>query len=60
MKGGKKVVLNKHRKDILDQYKKCVEGSDKKEIERLKGMIVSVRQVETEIFPSIMNYLKGF
>lgn len=59
IKGGKKVVLNRHRKNILDQYKKCREHNDKKEIQKLKGMLISARQVEPSIFPGIMNYLAG-
>ena len=57
IKSGKKVVLNRHRKNILDQYKKCRAHNDKKEIQKLKGMLISARQVEPELYPSIMDYI---
>lgn len=59
IKNGKKVVVNRHRKSILDQYKKCREHNDKKEIQKLKGMLISARQVEPEIYPRIMDYIAG-
>ncbi len=58
IKNEKKVLLNRHRKKILNQYKKCKECREKKEFERLKGMLLSARQIEPTIFPSIMSYVE--
>lgn len=52
------VVLNSQRVKIIEQYKKCKELDDIKEIERLQGMLCSARQIEPLIFPSVANYLK--
>lgn len=52
------VVLNNQRLKILEQYKECKKTDDIKEIERLNGMLCSARQIEPDIFPSIINYLK--
>ena len=57
IKNGKQFVLNRHRKSIIEQYKKCTGNNDKRDIERLKGMMISARQIEPSIFQSIMNYI---
>lgn len=59
LKNGKKVLLNRHRKAIIDQFKLCKEKEDIKEIEKLNGMLCSARQIEPDIFPSIMNYINS-
>lgn len=60
IKNGKIVVLNRHRKSIINQYKKCLEGNEPKEIKRLNGMLCAARQIEPDIFPSIRNYIVSF
>jgi hypothetical protein len=57
---GKKVVLNKKRKQILDQYMKCKENRNIYDIEKLNGMLCSLRQIEPEIFPEIHNFVKHY
>ncbi len=57
IKNGELNVLNKHRYKIVRQFKLCKETGDPKEIERLKGMLISARQVEPKIFPAVEAYL---
>lgn len=60
VKDGEKVVLNKKRKAILEQYQKCKETRNIYEIEKLKGMLCSQRQIEKGIFPEIANFVKHY
>lgn len=60
LKDGKKIVLNSKRKAILEQYQKCKETRNLYEIEKLKGMLCSQRQIEQDIFPEIENFVKHY
>lgn len=60
LKDGAKVVLNKKRKAILEQYQKCKETRDIYDIEKLNGMLCSQRQIEKDIFPEIANFIKHY
>lgn len=60
LRDGEKVVLNQKRKAILEQYQKCKETRNIYEIEKLKGMLCSQRQVEKDIFPEIANFVKHY
>lgn len=57
---GQMVVPNNKRKQIMEQYRKCKEDHNISDIEKLRGMLCAVRQIEPEIFPEINNYLKHF
>lgn len=57
IRNGKLVVLNKRRKEIIEQFKLCKETDDIEKIEKLNGMFQSIRQIEPDIFPSICAYL---
>ena len=60
LKDGRKIVLNRKRKQILDQFSKCKKSSNILEIEKLNGMLCALRQIEPDIFPEIANYLKHY
>lgn len=60
LKGGDKVVLNRKRKAILELYQKCKETQNIYDIEKLKGMLYSQRQIEKGIFPEIANFIKHY
>lgn len=60
IKDGNIFVLNRKRKQILDQYEKCKIGNNILEIERLNGMLCALRQIEPVIFPEIANYIKHY
>lgn len=60
LKDGKKVVLNSKRNAILEQYRRCKETRNIYEIEKLKGMLCSQRQIEKDIFPEIANFVKHY
>lgn len=60
LKNGEKVVLNKKRKELLEQYQKCKETRNIYDIEKLNGMICSQRQIEKNIFPEIASFIKHY
>lgn len=60
IKNGEKVVLNSKRKKILCQYEKCKKQHNIYDIEKLKGMLCSMRQIEPEIFPEIDKFIKHY
>lgn len=60
LKDGKILVLNRRRQKILMQYEKCKKDNDIYEIEKLNGMLCSMRQIEPNIFPEIANYIKHY
>lgn len=60
LKDGEKVVLNRNRKAILEQYQKCKATRNIYDIEKLNGMLCSQRQIEKDIFPEIANFVKCF
>lgn len=57
---GNKVVLNKKREEILQQYQKCKVTNNIYDIEKLNGMLCAQRQIEKDIFPEIANYIKHY
>lgn len=60
VKNGQMVVLNRKRKAILEQYQKCKETKNIYDVEKLNGMLCSIRQIEKDIFPQIENYVKHY
>lgn len=60
IKDGRKVVLNKKRKQAIDLYEKCKKNSNIYDIEKLNGTLCSLRQIEPEIFPEIYGYVKQY
>jgi hypothetical protein len=60
IKGGKKIVSNGKRKKIIDLYAQCKENTNIKDIEKLKGMLCSARQIEPDIFSEIYNYILNY
>ncbi|WP_373221422.1 reverse transcriptase family protein [Mediterraneibacter gnavus] len=60
IKNGEKVVLNKKRQAILQQFRKCKKDKNIYDIERLNGMLCSQRQIESDIFPEIANFIKHY
>ncbi len=57
IKEGKLKLPNNRRKKLLDQYNHCLNNPEKKEFDRLKGMLCAARQIEPDIFPMILNYV---
>ena len=53
-------VPNNKRKKVLDQYKKCKGNHNLSDIEKLRGMLCAVRQIEPEIFPEVHNFVKHY
>lgn len=60
IKNGEMAVPNHNRRVILKQYEKCLVEKNIKEIEILKGMLCSARQIEPEIFPAIAGFLEHY
>ncbi len=60
IKNGEKVVLNRKRQAILEQYQKCKTSQNLYDIEKLNGMLCSMRQIERRIFPEIENFIKHY
>lgn len=60
IRNGKQIIQNKKRKKILDLYKECREQNDIYKIEKLRGMLCSLRQVEPNIFPDINKFVMGY
>ena len=54
------VVPNRRRKEIIDLFSKCKRTNDIYTIEKLKGKLYSMRQIEPNIFPEIDNYIKHY
>lgn len=57
IKDGEIDVPNKQRHKIIEQFKLCQKTDSIAEIEKLNGMMCSVRQMDATIFPSINQYL---
>lgn len=57
---GKVIVPNAKRKQLLDQYKKCKDNHKISDIEKLRGMLCAVRQIEPEIFPEVHNFVQHY
>lgn len=60
MRNGTMIVPNGKRKAIILLYSECRKHNNIKEIEKLNGMLCSLRQIEPNIFPEIFNYVKRF
>lgn len=60
IKNSKVVLPNVKRKAILDQYEKCKEKNNLHEIEKLRGMLCSARQIEPGIFHLIDSYVNKY
>ncbi len=56
-KNGKMLVLNAKQLEIVELYRECLSSGDKRKIERLRGKMISAREIEPEIFPEIYRYL---
>lgn len=57
---GEKIVLNEKRKNAIDLYEQCKKSQDIEKIEKLNGILCSLRQIEPDIFPQIYDYLHGY
>ena len=57
---GELKVPNKKRKEIIDLFEECKKTNDIYKIERLKGKLWSLRQIEPDIFPEIYSYTKHY
>lgn len=57
---GELKILNSKKKQILDKYKECKAARNLYEIEKLNGMLCSLRQIDSDIFPEIYNFIKHF
>ena len=42
------------------QYEKCKKTCNLYDIEKLNGMLCSMRQIEPDIFPELGNYIKHY
>lgn len=60
IKQGKMVVLNSKRTQIIELYAKCRKDSNIFEIEKLKGTLCSLRQIEPDVFPEIYSYIQHY
>lgn len=60
IENGEKKVLNNKRQKILFQYEKCKKTCNLYDIEKLNGMLCSMRQIEPDIFPELGNYIKHY
>lgn len=63
IKNGKMVVLNKHRKKIIDLYQKCRNENGEqlaKDIRKLKGCLYTARLIQPRIFPQIVSYVNNY
>ena len=60
IKNGEKVVLNRKRQAILEQYQKCKTSQNLYDIEKLNGMLCSMRQIEGKIFPEVANFIRHY
>lgn len=57
---GKMIVPDDKRKQLLDQYKKCKDNHKISDIEKLRGMLCAVRQIESGIFSEVHNFVKHY
>lgn len=57
---GKLKIPNSKKKQILDKYKECKATHNIYEIEKLNGMLCSLRQIDSNVFPEIYNFIKHF
>lgn len=55
-----KVVLNDKRKKIIEMYAECKKYNNINDIEKLNGLLCSLRQIEPEIFPEIYKYIQHY
>ncbi len=60
IRDGRILVPNKKRHEIIELYKACLKSRDINEIERLRGMLNSVRQIEPGIFPEIYRFTEKY
>lgn len=60
IKNGNILMPNRKRKQILDQYENCKKEKNIIEIEKLNGMLCSLRQIEPGVFPEIENFIKHY
>jgi hypothetical protein len=54
---GQLTLPNSKRKKILEQFELCRKTECIKEIEKLKGLLTSAREIENNIFPSIHGFI---
>ena len=50
-------VRNRQRRKLLDQLSICRRTDDRNDIERLSGLLNSMRQIEPGVFPSVERYI---
>lgn len=60
LQDGKKIVLNEKRKSTIQLYEQCKKSCDIKNIEKLNGVLCSLRQIEPGIFPEIFNFVQSY
>lgn len=60
IKKGKLFVPNQKRYEIIKMYKSCLKNKNIIEIEKLRGLINSARQIEPDIFPEIYRYVEKY
>ena len=60
IKNGNLFVPNKKRYEIIEMYKICLKNKDVIEIEKLRGLITSARQIEPDIFPEIYRFVEKY
>lgn len=60
IKKGKMFVPNQKRYEIIEMYKTCLKNKNIIEIEKLKGLIISARQIEPGIFPEIYRFIEKY
>lgn len=57
---GNMVVPNSRRKAAISLYSECRKHGKIKDIEKLNGILCSMRQIEPNIFPEIAMYVKHY
>jgi len=60
IKKGKLLVPNQKRYEIIEMYKTCLKNKDIVEIEKLRGLLTSARQIEPDIFPEIYRFVEKY
>ena len=60
IKKGKLLVPNQKRYEIIEMYKSCLKNKDIIEIEKLRGLLTSARQIEPDIFPEIYRFVEKY
>ena len=48
----------KKRYEIIEMYKTCLKNKDIVEIEKLRGLLTSARQIEPDIFSEIYRFVE--